>query len=120
MSDRRHIPALDGVRGLALVAILAYHAKPSWLPGAPLSVTVFFTLSGFLITSLLVRELEVTGRVDLRAFWMRRARRLVPGSIAAVLLVAILVGTAATDAPAGLVGDATAALTWTANWRFVA
>jgi peptidoglycan/LPS O-acetylase OafA/YrhL len=120
MGDRRHVPALDGVRGAALVAILAYHANPSWLPGAPLAVTSFFTLSGFLITSLLIREIETTGRVDLRSFWLRRARRLVPGSGAAVVLVAARVAGGWHSVSAGLVGDATAALTWTANWRFIA
>jgi len=120
MSDGRHIPALDGVRGLALVAVLAYHANPSWLPGAPLAITVFFTLSGFLITSLIVREIETTGRLDLRAFWLRRARRLVPGSIAAVVLVAVLVAAGGRVVTPTLVGDAVSALTWTANWRFVA
>lgn len=119
MRDGRHIPALDGVRGLALVAILAYHANQAWLPGAPLSVTVFFTLSGFLITSLIIREMEATGRLDLRAFWQRRARRLVPGSIAAVALVAVLVAAGDGMTTPGLVGDAVSALTWTANWRFV-
>ena len=120
MRDRRHIPALDGIRGAALLAILAYHAKSSWLPGAPLSVTVFFTLSGFLITSLLLREMETTGRLDLRSFWLRRARRLVPGSIATVALVAVLVAAGARAVTSGLVGDAVAALTWTANWHFIA
>jgi peptidoglycan/LPS O-acetylase OafA/YrhL len=120
MGDRRHVPALDGVRGVALVAILAYHANPSWLPGAPLAVTAFFTLSGFLITSLLVREIETTGRLDLRSFWLRRARRLAPGSIAAVVLVAALVALGWHSVSTGLVGDAAAALTWTANWRFIA
>ena len=115
-----HVPALDGLRGLALVAVLVYHAEPSWLPGGMLSVTVFFTLSGFLITSLLLTELELTGAVDLPAFWMRRARRLVPASIAAVGLVALLAATGLHGAASSLIGDATSALTWSANWRFVA
>jgi len=115
-----HVPALDGLRGLALVAVLVYHAEPSWLPGGMLSVTVFFTLSGFLITSLLLTELELTGAVDLPAFWMRRARRLVPASIAAVALVALLATAGLPGAASTLVGDATSALTWSANWRFVA
>ena len=115
-----HVPALDGVRGLAVVAVLLYHAQPSWLPGGTLGVTVFFTLSGFLITSLLIRELEATGSVDLRAFWVRRARRLAPASIATVGLVAVLVAVGLHAVTTDLVADAAAALTWTANWHFVA
>ena len=116
---RARVTALDGLRGLALVAILAFHANPRWLPGAALSVTVFFTLSGFLITSLLVREIEGTGRIDLRRFWVRRARRLVPGSIAAVVLIAVLLE-AGLRGGGSVIGDAVGAMTWTANWRFVA
>jgi peptidoglycan/LPS O-acetylase OafA/YrhL len=115
-----HVPALDGVRGLAVVAVLVYHAQPSWLPGGLLGVTVFFTLSGFLITSLLIRELEATGGIELRRFWVRRARRLVPASVATVALVALLAAVGLHAATSGLVADAAAALTWTANWRFVA
>ncbi|MEA3019688.1 MAG: hypothetical protein QOI47_1212 [Actinomycetota bacterium] len=114
-----HVPALDGLRGLALVAVLTYHAEPSWLPGGMIGVTAFFTLSGFLITSLLIRELESTGGVRLRAFWMRRARRLVPASIATVALVAVLVAAGWRAVPSGLVADAASALSWTANWHFV-
>ena len=115
-----HVPALDGLRGLALAAVLVYHAEPSWLPGGMLSVTVFFTLSGFLITSLLLTEIELTGTVDLPAFWMRRARRLVPASIAAVALVALVAAAGLSGAASTLIGDAISALTWSANWRFVA
>jgi peptidoglycan/LPS O-acetylase OafA/YrhL len=119
-TSRGHIVALDGIRGLMLAAVLAHHADPAWLPGAPVALTVFFVLSGFLITSLLLRELETTGRVDLKAFWLRRARRLVPASVAAVVLVAVLVAAGALAPGGGLLGDAVASLTWSANWRFVA
>src|SRR3954464_12988856 len=85
-----HLPGLDGLRGLALAAVLVYHLDRSWLPGGVLGITVFFTLSGFLITSLLLRELDRSGGVDLRAFWLRRARRLAPAAVATVALVALL------------------------------
>lgn len=116
-----YLPGLDGLRGLAIAAVLVFHADPSWLPGGMLGITVFFTLSGFLITGLIVSEVDLTGRLDVRAFWLRRARRLVPASLAAVALIALLARTGGEDVPGrSLVGDAIGALTWTANWRFVA
>src|SRR4051794_41547139 len=75
-----YLPGLDGIRGIAIACILAYHLDRRWLPGGVLSITVFFTLSGFLITSLLLREVDLTGRADLRSFWLRRARRLAPSA----------------------------------------
>ncbi|MBL8928677.1 MAG: acyltransferase [Kineosporiaceae bacterium] len=80
-------PALDGVRAVAVLAVLAYHGGV--LPGGYLGVDLFLVLSGFLITSLLVEEVARSGRVDLTAFWVRRAARLMPAA-AALLLVASL------------------------------
>src|SRR5690348_7660910 len=68
--------ALDGVRALAVVGVILYHCGVAWIPGGLLGVDVFFVLSGYLITSLLLREVRGGGRVDLRGFWARRARRL--------------------------------------------
>src|ERR687889_2193749 len=82
-SSGRHIAALDGMRGVAVAAVLAFHGGVSVVPGGFLGVDAFFVLSGFLITSLLLAEHRGTGRIDLRAFWARRARRLLP----ALLLV---------------------------------
>ena len=78
-------PALDGLRALAVLGVLLYHAGVSWAPGGFLGVDAFFVLSGFLITSLLVDEWRTRGRIDFGAFWARRARRLLP----ALLLVVI-------------------------------
>ena len=64
--------SLDGLRGVALVAILFYHSGVNWIPGGFLSVSTFFTLSGFLITSLLLYEWQRSGRMDLGNFWTRR------------------------------------------------
>ena len=72
------LPGLDGLRALAIVAVLTFHLDPSWLPGGFLGVDVFFVVSGFLITTLLVRERAATGGLDLPGFWTRRARRLLP------------------------------------------
>ena len=114
-------PALDGLRGLALVAIIVYHSQVGWAPGAFLSVSTFFTLSGFLITGLLLIEHRRTGHVSLGGFWSRRLRRLMPASTAAIL--AIVVGAwilGDSTQLARLRGDAFAALGYVANWRFIA
>jgi peptidoglycan/LPS O-acetylase OafA/YrhL len=110
--------ALDGIRGVAVVAVLLDHGGLRFAKGGFLGVTVFFTLSGFLITSLLLIERDVTGAIDLRAFWSRRARRLVPGSVVAIGLSAALLPRIA-RLPSGIIGDAASASTWVANWRFV-
>ncbi len=82
-------PALDGVRALAVMAVLGFHLGIGWLSGGYLGVSVFFTLSGFLITSLLLREHGGSGRVDLPAFYQRRARRLIPAGLLVLGLVCI-------------------------------
>ena len=110
--------ALDGIRGVAVVAVLLDHGGLRFVKGGFLGVTVFFTLSGFLITSLLLIERDATGAIDLRAFWSRRARRLVPGSVAAIGLTAALLSRI-DRLPSGIIGDAASASTWVANWRFV-
>ena len=83
----RHLPALDGLRALAVLAVLAYHLGFGWARGGYLGVDLFFVLSGFLITSLLLEEHEDTGTIRLAAFWGRRARRLLPALFAMVTIV---------------------------------
>ena len=82
-------PALDGVRALAVVAVLFFHLGLGWMPGGYLGVSVFFTLSGFLITRLLLDEHDATGRIDLFAFYQRRARRLIPAGLLVLGLVCV-------------------------------
>jgi len=90
-TERRlgHVPALDGIRGLAILAVVAYHFLG--LPGGFFGVDLFFVLSGFLITTLLLEEHEQNGRVSLRAFYGRRARRLLP-ALGGVMVVTALLG----------------------------
>ena len=115
-----YMPALDGMRAIAVMGVLAYHGGISWLPGGFLGVDAFFVLSGFLITSLLVREWSQTGTIALGAFWARRARRLLPALFAVVLFVVCY---AAWGVPAGtypdLRADALSALFYVANWHFI-
>ena len=76
-----YLPGLDGMRAFAVVAVMIYHANSSWLKGGFIGVEVFFVISGYLITLLLIAEHEKTGKVSMRTFWLRRARRLLPGAV---------------------------------------
>ncbi|MYG91239.1 MAG: acyltransferase, partial [Chloroflexi bacterium] len=81
-----HLAGLDGIRGLAALAVVLFHAGVAWLPAGFLGVDVFFVVSGFLITALLIAERERSSDTDLARFWLRRARRLLP-VLALVLIV---------------------------------
>ena len=122
-SDRRYHPGLDGIRALAVGLVLVFHSGLGWVDGGFLGVSVFFTLSGFLITSLLLAEIgdeRHAGRVALGRFWGRRLRRLAPASLACLAAITLLgpsLGDATTRAE--LPGDVLAALGYVANWRFV-
>jgi peptidoglycan/LPS O-acetylase OafA/YrhL len=114
-----YFPALDGLRTLALGAVLLDHAGVAVVVGGHFGVTVFFVLSGFLVTALLLQEREGSGRIDVLAFWGRRARRLVPASLVFFGLTLLYLIVRPGRAPTTVVGDGLAALTWVANWRFV-
>lgn len=86
----RYTPALDGIRTLAVVAVVLYHLHLPWAQGGLLGVTIFFVLSGYLITRLLLAEIDQTGRIDLKNFWLRRVRRLVPAIVTVVVVTAAL------------------------------
>ncbi|MBF6555136.1 MAG: acyltransferase [Acidimicrobiales bacterium] len=116
----RRFSALDGIRALAVAAVLLYHGGISWMGGGLLGVDVFFVLSGFLITSLLCRELERSGTVRLGRFWAQRARRLLPALIITLLGVAAyaLLLRDSVDVTA-IRGDAVSTLLYVANWHFI-
>ena len=117
-SGVRHIPALDGLRGAAVAAVLLFHAD--LLTGGWLGVDLFFVLSGFLITTLLLGEVGETGRVDLRAFWGRRARRLMPALLLALLGVALYAAVIARPVDLGQIrADGLATLLYVANWHTI-
>lgn len=113
-----YIPGLDGLRAIALVGVMLFHAE--YLRGAFLSVDLFFVLSGFLITSLLLAEWDASGRIDLRRFWSRRLRRLLPAAL--LLLGGVAFYALVTMDPGQLDrfrADALSALFDVANWRAI-
>ncbi|HZP28588.1 MAG TPA: acyltransferase family protein [Acidimicrobiia bacterium] len=114
-------PALDGLRALAVGAVIAYHLGYGWARGGFLGVDAFFVLSGYLITSLLLIEYGGRGRIRLRAFWARRARRLLPALFLVLTVVSVWAAWAWPGDQLGVVrGDGLATLFYGANWRFVA
>jgi peptidoglycan/LPS O-acetylase OafA/YrhL/lysophospholipase L1-like esterase len=117
---RPGIPALDGIRAVAVALVLVDHGGIPGLSGGFIGVDIFFVLSGFLITSLLLDELGRTGRIDLPGFWIRRSRRLLPALLLMVLAVAFAREFFPPDAITALRADAVAAFFWVANWNFVA
>jgi peptidoglycan/LPS O-acetylase OafA/YrhL len=116
----RRLPGLDGLRALAIVAVLVFHLDPSWLPGGFLGVDVFFVVSGFLITFLLVRERAVNGRIDLPGFWSRRARRLLPALMVCVPASVLLARLSEGDLLVGIGRQVLGAGTFTSNWLEIA
>lgn len=119
-SHGRYYPGLDGVRALAVAAVVAYHLGVPGVGGGLLGVGVFFTLSGYLITSLLIGEHARHGRIRLGQFWIRRARRLLPAVV--VVLAVVLLATALVNRSdlGRMLGSAGAALFYVANWHTIA
>ncbi|HEU5406028.1 MAG TPA: acyltransferase, partial [Gaiellaceae bacterium] len=110
-------PGLDGLRAIAVAGVFLYHSRIDWLPGGFLGVDLFFVLSGYLITSLLLVEWEARNRIDLRRFWMRRARRLLPALVVVVLAALVLAAIFARDDLAHTRGDAISSLLYYTNWH---
>ena len=117
---RGQLPGLDGLRGLAVAAVVLFHLDPRWLPGGFLGVDMFFVLSGFLITTLLVREYRWTGGIDLRAFWVRRARRLLPALLVLVPATTLVAALVQRDLLVGIGRQTLGALTFSTNWIEIA
>src|SRR5262245_38376813 len=116
----RHHPGLDGIRAMAVAVVLAYHGQMPWVRGAFLGISQFFTLSGFLITSILLRTVRERGGIDLRRFWSRRYRRLMPAAYLTLAGVVVFGATVATEQQLdGLAGGVAAAAGQVANWYFV-
>lgn len=116
-ANRRYIlPGLDGLRAIAVLLVIVYHFWPTVLPGGMIGVDIFFVISGFLITSLLLREGALNGRIALGSFWVRRARRLLPAIALMILVlgpVSLIVGG---DIQVNLGRQLLGAATFSSNW----
>lgn len=116
----RYMPGLDGLRAIAVLGIIIYHLNKQWLTGGFLGVDTFFVISGYLITSLLLKEYDDTGIIKLKSFWIRRLKRLLP----AVIVLLMVVGTATlllkSDNIIRVKHDITAAIFYVSNWWYIA
>jgi peptidoglycan/LPS O-acetylase OafA/YrhL len=111
-----YLPGLDGMRAIAVVAVMIYHANSSWLQGGFLGVEVFFVISGYLITLLLIAEHERDERIDLKSFWVRRFRRLLPGLYLMLALLMVYLALFNRSAQGRNRGDIVAGVTYVSNW----
>lgn len=116
----RQIPGLDGLRGLAVAAVVIYHFFGDALPGGYLGVDMFFVLSGFLITSLLLREYDTTGTVNLKDFWVRRLRRIMPTAIVVLVVCTAIVGVIGGDFAVNIRTQFLGSLFFVSNWTQIA
>ncbi|HEY0259647.1 MAG TPA: acyltransferase family protein [Lacisediminihabitans sp.] len=110
------IPGLDGLRAIAVLAVMLFHLTPGFLPGGYLGVDVFFVISGFLITGLLLRERATAGRIRLGSFWMRRARRLLPALLILVAACGAVAALLGGDVIVHLGRQVLGAATFSSNW----
>jgi peptidoglycan/LPS O-acetylase OafA/YrhL len=115
----QYIPAIDGLRAIAVVAVILYHLGFDWIPGGFLGVDLFFVISGYVITRLLLDSIEISGGLNLGAFYLARLRRLLPALVFMVITTAITVGIWAPDTIKRFLVDTPFALTGTMNWWLV-
>ncbi|MFM7045058.1 MAG: acyltransferase family protein [Ilumatobacteraceae bacterium] len=111
-----YLPGIDGLRAIAVLAVVVYHANHDWLPGGYLGVEVFFVISGYLITLLLLGEHERTRRIDIQGFWIRRARRLLPALVLMMAIIAVYLAAFYPAAREQSRGDFIAGLLYSSNW----
>ncbi|MDK3869199.1 acyltransferase family protein [Staphylococcus pseudintermedius] len=115
----RYMPGLDGVRAVAVIAIIIYHLNPQWLSGGFLGVDTFFVISGYLITSLLLTEYHNTGKIELMSFWLRRVKRLIPAVIFLVMGVIVLSLIFMPTEIQKVRADSIAAIFYVSNWWYI-
>ncbi len=117
---QRYVPGLDGLRALAVLAVIAYHVNAGWAQGGLLGVGIFFTLSGYLITDLLMAHYAAAGKLQLISFWQRRARRLLPALFVMLAVVAAWVALLQRAQLPALRGGMAAAAGYVSNWWLIA
>jgi peptidoglycan/LPS O-acetylase OafA/YrhL len=117
--DQKYLPGLDGLRAIAVAAVVAYHLGYGWAQGGLLGVGVFFTLSGYLITDILVGQWAARGRIKLGDFWLRRARRLLPALFVMLAVVTLWVNLFARSFLPGFRGNVVASVFYVSNWWFI-
>ncbi|GAB0337276.1 acyltransferase family protein [Staphylococcus pseudintermedius] len=115
----RYMPGLDGVRAVAVIAIIIYHLNPQWLSGGFLGVDTFFVISGYLITSLLLTEYHNTGKIELMSFWLRRVKRLIPAVLFLVMGVIVLSLIFMPTEIQKVRADSIAAIFYVSNWWYI-
>jgi peptidoglycan/LPS O-acetylase OafA/YrhL len=115
----RYVPAIDGLRAVAVIAVMLYHLGFDWIPGGFLGVDLFFVISGYVITRLLLDSIQRSGGLDLRAFYIARIRRLVPPLLFMIVLTTVLVGAWAPDTMRRFLADTPFALFGGMNWWLV-
>lgn len=118
-SSNRYIHSVDGLRAVAVIAVLLYHLGIDWIPGGFLGVDLFFVISGYVITGLILDSIERSGGLDLRAFYLSRIRRLVPALVAMVVLTTLFIGVYAPETVRRFLSDLPYVFTGTMNWALV-
>jgi len=115
----RYIPAIDGLRAVAVIAVILYHLGFDWIPGGFLGVDLFFVISGYVITRLILDSIQRSGGLDLRAFYMARLRRLLPPLVFIIITTTVVVGLWAPDTMRRFLTDTPFALFGGMNWWLV-
>lgn len=118
-NENNYLYFLDGLRAFAIIAVLMYHSDNTWLSGGFLGVEIFFVISGFIITKLLLSEWQKTGKIDLKKFWFRRLRRLVPAAFTVMLTTWLFVLLWFPDEISQIVEDVFYSITFTNNWNYI-
>jgi peptidoglycan/LPS O-acetylase OafA/YrhL len=115
-----HIPAIDGLRAIAVISVVLYHLGISWIPGGFLGVDLFFVISGYVITRLILDSIESANGLDIKEFYAARVRRLFPGLVVLIIVTSIFTALFAPDAIRRFISDVPFVLTGTNNWYLVA
>ncbi|MDD4170535.1 MAG: acyltransferase, partial [Desulfotomaculaceae bacterium] len=116
---RRYMPGLDGLRALAVFAVIAYHLNLPWAPGGLLGVCIFFVLSGYLITDILLAQWNLSASMNLKDFWLGRARRLLPALLTMLSLVMLWIYLYDPNRLSSLWNEALAAVFYSSNWWLI-